>query len=224
MSGPTQKEVTKVCSKCGEDKSPSGYYKDRKNKNGLRASCTECTKKYNRENSAKKKLWRKENRKRHREYVKDRRNSNIVESRKYERQYHEKNKYRINEQRRERYKKDPDRHKAYVSQYREKNPYRQNRNLDPKEKIKRNLVRRCNKRKITLAQFYSMVNNQGSCCAICYKYLLTVSEQCVDHCHNTNIVRGILCKKCNVMLGLVNDDTIVLENAVKYLNNMGAQQ
>ena len=42
---------------------------------------------------------------------------------------------------------------------------------------------------------------------------------CIDHCHNTNEVRGLLCSKCNTALGMFDDDPKKMENAVKYLKD-----
>lgn len=39
----------------------------------------------------------------------------------------------------------------------------------------------------------------------------------LDHCHTTGKLRGWLCGKCNRVLGLVNDNQTVLEEAIKYL-------
>ena len=39
----------------------------------------------------------------------------------------------------------------------------------------------------------------------------------VDHCHKSKRVRGLLCNKCNVALGLFQDSIDILENAVEYL-------
>ena len=39
----------------------------------------------------------------------------------------------------------------------------------------------------------------------------------VDHCHDTGIVRGVLCHKCNTGLGLFEDNIISLQNATDYL-------
>ena len=38
-----------------------------------------------------------------------------------------------------------------------------------------------------------------------------------DHCHKTNLTRGLLCTPCNVMLGLARDNIEVLEQAIDYL-------
>lgn len=39
----------------------------------------------------------------------------------------------------------------------------------------------------------------------------------VDHCHKNKKVRGLLCNKCNVALGLFRDRIDVLKNAIEYL-------
>jgi len=40
---------------------------------------------------------------------------------------------------------------------------------------------------------------------------------CIDHCHDTNAVRGLLCRSCNLGLGLLGDKVVGLRLAVKYL-------
>lgn len=39
----------------------------------------------------------------------------------------------------------------------------------------------------------------------------------VDHCHTSNTVRGMLCNRCNMGLGLFRDDPFLLEFARIYL-------
>lgn len=39
----------------------------------------------------------------------------------------------------------------------------------------------------------------------------------VDHCHETGKVRGILCSKCNIGLGMFKDNIASLKTAIKYL-------
>jgi hypothetical protein len=39
----------------------------------------------------------------------------------------------------------------------------------------------------------------------------------VDHCHKTNKIRGLLCQKCNFLIGLANDSPQVLSLAIHYL-------
>ena len=39
----------------------------------------------------------------------------------------------------------------------------------------------------------------------------------VDHCHETGRPRGLLCNRCNMVLGQVNDDTKILKGITRYL-------
>lgn len=54
----------------------------------------------------------------------------------------------------------------------------------------------------------------GERCNICKK---TSSKLKVDHNHNTGLVRGVLCFKCNIGLGSFRDNIMSLKKAVAYL-------
>lgn len=71
---------------------------------------------------------------------------------------------------------------------------------------------------LTISQAIDLYEAQGSCCAIC-KSSLSDGEKCVDHCHTSGNVRGILCHSCNKLLGFAHDDVVILKNAIDYLNN-----
>lgn len=58
-----------------------------------------------------------------------------------------------------------------------------------------------------------MLEEQGGVCAIC---LLPPKRQCVDHSHETGLVRGLLCHRCNILIGGW-DDPVWRESAMKYL-------
>lgn len=45
----------------------------------------------------------------------------------------------------------------------------------------------------------------------------TTPSLCIDHCHDTMKIRGVLCKKCNSAIGLLKDSIPNLEAAIKYL-------
>ena len=52
-------------------------------------------------------------------------------------------------------------------------------------------------------------------CQICS----STHKLCIDHCHVTGKVRGMLCNSCNRGIGLLKDNPEVLMAAVKYLSN-----
>jgi hypothetical protein len=68
---------------------------------------------------------------------------------------------------------------------------------------------------LTIEQYDQLVEQQGSKCAICQR--LIDSTLVVDHDHDTNLVRGLLCDTCNRALGLFGDDYGNLYRAAQYL-------
>lgn len=68
---------------------------------------------------------------------------------------------------------------------------------------------------ITMEQFEQIKQAQDGKCAICK----TNPATHVDHCHETGIIRGILCHKCNTGLGLFNDDAGILDAAALYVRH-----
>lgn len=71
---------------------------------------------------------------------------------------------------------------------------------------------------LTSEVYEGMVNEQDGKCAICSKSIEENGERlAVDHSHNTGTIRGLLCRKCNLLLGLAGDSIEILENAVIYL-------
>lgn len=74
------------------------------------------------------------------------------------------------------------------------------------------------------AQYWEMFERQGGVCAVCGQpetQVLrgAVSQLSVDHDHTTGRVRGLLCHHCNTAIGLLRDDTAILEAAIAYLKS-----
>lgn len=67
---------------------------------------------------------------------------------------------------------------------------------------------------LSLADFRALQARQGNVCAICRR---PARMLCIDHCHVTGRVRGLLCRKCNSALGLYDDDPRLLHAAIEYL-------
>jgi Autographiviridae endonuclease VII len=68
---------------------------------------------------------------------------------------------------------------------------------------------------ITIADYEKMLMAQGGGCAICRSTPTTVLS--VDHCHETGVVRGLLCTSCNSALGALGDSPAGLRRALDYL-------
>ena len=69
---------------------------------------------------------------------------------------------------------------------------------------------------ITIDDFEKMYNSQNGKCKICHSDNNGKTFH-VDHCHMSGRVRGLLCSKCNTAIGLLDENIVVLENAIKYL-------
>lgn len=75
---------------------------------------------------------------------------------------------------------------------------------------------------LTYERFLEMFEEQDGKCAICCHPVHPHHENryvtgCVDHCHTTGKVRGILCWDCNIGLGKFHDNVDKLRTAIKYL-------
>lgn len=70
---------------------------------------------------------------------------------------------------------------------------------------------------ITLEEYNLLLINQGGGCAVCGYIPHQGEVLCVDHCHNSLRVRGLLCHPCNKALGNLKDDPELLQKAIEYL-------
>jgi len=71
---------------------------------------------------------------------------------------------------------------------------------------------------ITLQTYAILLKQQQGLCAICQRSCSSGYKLGVDHDHKTGEVRGLLCTKCNAVLGMVNDSQDILIEAIKYLD------
>ena len=78
---------------------------------------------------------------------------------------------------------------------------------------------------ISLETFNIMYFEQNKQCAICKKDMKLPSKSrgqdldtvAVDHCHETGVVRKLLCNGCNKGLGLFLDNQTILQSALNYI-------
>ena len=70
---------------------------------------------------------------------------------------------------------------------------------------------------ITPDTYNAMVSSQKGLCAICGESPSNGGNLYVDHDHKTNEVRSLLCNNCNLAIGLVKEDVVILANAIAYI-------
>ena len=77
---------------------------------------------------------------------------------------------------------------------------------------------------ITVAQYEALSLAQGGRCAVCNEAETVihhgngqVKRLSVDHCHNTNKIRGLLCQRCNQVLGACKDNPELFRRLAVYV-------
>lgn len=132
----------------------------------------------------------------------------------------------------ERYHRDKDKHRAKRKEYRLENSDREKERANDwyyenKERaIKSSSERWKNNKEYITEQrqlrVYNLTKNEllymkvrcDNKCEICKEEF---DKMCVDHCHITGKVRGLLCHKCNCAIGFLKDEFSLVESAVQYL-------
>lgn len=138
-------------------------------------------------------------RKEHPEYIKE-----------YRKKYHLKNKEKLNAKSRKYQQDNKLRLNALKRVYNKKN-YQRFKKRYWNNKLKFNYG-------ITLEQYNQIFEQQQGRCAICgIEQIKTMKRFAVDHNHITNKVRGLLCNRCNLAIGLFEDSIVGLNKAVEYL-------
>ncbi|AFC22025.1 endonuclease VII [Cronobacter phage vB_CsaP_GAP52] len=72
-------------------------------------------------------------------------------------------------------------------------------------------------------EYQALIKKQDNKCAICGEAETAtvrgkVKELAVDHDHDTGKARGLLCSKCNVMIGMSQENPAILASAINYLD------
>ena len=70
---------------------------------------------------------------------------------------------------------------------------------------------------ISLEQFNQMLIAQNKRCAICENKFKSGKDTHVDHDHKTKLVRQLLCRNCNILLGNCKESVILLQRSIDYL-------
>jgi hypothetical protein len=74
---------------------------------------------------------------------------------------------------------------------------------------------------LTKDRYYELLYKQNHRCAICYEVFDETQTHGIhiDHCHQTNVVRGALCGPCNVFLGWIEPKQALIDNCLFYLRS-----
>jgi predicted Zn-ribbon and HTH transcriptional regulator len=121
--------------------------------------------------------------------------------------------------------------REYQRKYREKNKEKLNkynlvRNLNKAEHLKEyrknyyQTFKKYDRYGITREDYELLLESQKNKCKICDFEFNSENDIRIDHNHNNNQVRGLLCHSCNVALGHMRDDIQLLEKAINYLKGL----
>lgn len=174
------------------------------------------------------KRWRERNPEVHRAAVRKWQENNRGRVRDIQKRYVKNHADRIKEQRHQSREQNPERVKAHNRRNylrnggKEKSRLRarQRRASDPKKVL---FDYRKWRYGITREEYEAMFQRQGERCASCGSSEAGFRGWHIDHCHTTGIVRGILCRKCNLGIGYFDDDTEKLLAAVRYLEKFSGK-
>jgi hypothetical protein len=76
---------------------------------------------------------------------------------------------------------------------------------------------------ISLDKFKSILDAQGGKCAICFSLNWHGRQPCIDHDHKSGKVRGILCHKCNLTIGMMGENAESVKRLWEYLQKFNAE-
>lgn len=68
------------------------------------------------------------------------------------------------------------------------------------------------------ADYARMLQEQASACATCGAEFRSTRDTCIDHCHASGAVRGLLCRWCNLAIGYATDNPTRLKAMARYLD------
>lgn len=92
--------------------------------------------------------------------------------------------------------------------------FQKNNAQDPKLRAKKHRIKHLYN--LTLDEYEDLLLRYENKCGICKKKI-SDENVCIDHCHNTGKVRGVLCSNCNTGIGMFEDNVSFLLNAIEYL-------
>ena len=125
--------------------------------------------------------------------------------------------------------KNPEKARAWSK----RNPSKRKAINDKYKEINREAIRVSDRRYqlervygMTLEEYDDLLIRQDGSCAGCEatEYNDRSYHLAVDHNHETGEMRGLLCLRCNRILGLANDDPVMLRRLAEYLENARGEE
>jgi hypothetical protein len=196
--------LKKKCTRCKQLRDPNDFGSDRGRGDGLDCRCRQCCKVHNKERY-------EANPEKYRERERKRREADPKEYSKRQRRQRKSDPEKCREQQRRRREADPEKYREQQRKLREANPEK-HRDYSREYMFLYNLKKKYG---MTKAEYDDMLALQGGRCAICKKRF--PGRPHIDHDHETNVVRGLLCACCNRGLGAFKDDPKAVEAALNYL-------
>ena len=212
---PRNAALLRHCTHCGTGKALEEFRRDRSKRDGLRTRCRTCEthvqqvwyRVHSEKAKARVKDWRKANPERCRAYSRKWSGANRAKARASTREWHAANRDRVNARRRALYATNPDKARASelrrrygitLEDYNARFKRQDGRCRNPGCRMPETVIDKRTGRPIWLA-----VDHDHGCC---------VGEGSCGKC-----IRGLLCSRCNTMLGWAGDDAAVLEGGAAYL-------
>ncbi len=78
-------------------------------------------------------------------------------------------------------------------------------------------MRNDRRRRYNLTELELEIFDATKVCDLCKNPFKSSHDKVVDHEHTANRFRGVLCRTCNVLLGMAKDSTETLAKAILYL-------
>lgn len=119
-------------------------------------------------------------------------------------------------ERRRQYTANPAYYRQSADRWRAANP-------EKRKAVARNYARKVRWARfgITPEQAEALLVRAAGCCEACGDPLDDAVGVCIDHCHDRNAVRGVLCAPCNRAAGHAKDDPARLDRLAAYLRAHG---
>lgn len=129
----------------------------------------------------------------------------------YKRAWAARNSDRVRQYRKTRYRRHADKIGAANKAWRDRNPEKARKLCRKHNWLRDGIV-------LTTEQYDAMLAVQGGCCKICGIHESELIKSLhADHSHLTGQIRGLVCQRCNSMLGFARDNPDVLRCAAAYL-------